>query len=505
MSSKPYKATLILVAVVLMFGVSLTQRELTRQRTKLGLNRFTELKGAPPVLALTTVALGGFRGLISNMLWIRANDLQENDKYFEMVQLADWITVLEPHFAQVWVVQAWNMAFNISVKFNDPADRWRWVEKGMELLRDKGLSYNPYDVLIHRELGWIYQFKMGDNLDDANMYYKLEWAREMTALFGGDKPNWEELINPTTPDAKRRAELLRTKYGMDPVFMEQMDDKHGPLEWRLPEAHAIYWGEHGLEMAEKNEHRIDPDTLIQLRRLVYQSMQLSFRRGRILRLGTGPNGEMIDFAPDLELIGKANAAYEDAIRNEPDKYQRDLSTAHRNLLMDAAYFFYTYGREKDALQWYHYLGQKYPDTPMLPNQPGSLPGKMSLDDYAIARIQDEVSTLGQYKTDDVIAGLERQSFMSLILGDDERAVGLDVTAKNLYQSYQKKIGPGAQNDVRLYIAPVEKTRRDVLNDLLQPGVLSPEDAAILRTKLGITNLPAATNPATNSVTVPSVQ
>ncbi len=138
MSGKLYKSMLAAVAVVLLAGVSLMQWRLTRERDALGLNRYTELKGAPPVLMLTTVALGGFRGLISNALWIRANDLQEQDKYFEMVQLADWITKLEPHFTQVWLVQAWNMAFNISVKFNDPADRWRWVETGHRTAARRG-------------------------------------------------------------------------------------------------------------------------------------------------------------------------------------------------------------------------------------------------------------------------------------------------------------------------------------------------------------------------------
>src|SRR5471030_3289820 len=114
MPAKLYKALLAGIAVILLVGVSLAQRELTVERDELGLTRYTELKGAPPVLALTTVALGGFRGLISNALWIRASDLQDQDKYFEMVQLADWITKLEPHFSQVWTVQAWNMAYNIS-------------------------------------------------------------------------------------------------------------------------------------------------------------------------------------------------------------------------------------------------------------------------------------------------------------------------------------------------------------------------------------------------------
>jgi hypothetical protein len=503
MTGKTYKWTLAAAAAALFFGVSRAQWGLTRDREELGLNRYTELRGAPPVLALTTVALGGFRGLISNALWMRASDLQDQDKFFEMVQLADWITKLEPHFAQVWVVQAWNMAFNISVKFNDPADRWRWVERGIELLRDEGLKYNPYDVLIHRELGWIFQFKMGDNLDDANEYYKLQWAREMSAIFQGDRPDWDELIHPTTEDARRRAALLRDKYKMDPVFMKQVDETYGPLEWRLPEAHAIYWGAQGLEMAKLNERRIDPDMLIQLRRIIYQSMQLAFRRGRIIHVGVGKNQRMVDLGPNLALIAKVNAAYEDAIRNEPDKYQHDLTTAHRNLLMDAAYFFYTYGREADAMRWYRYLGEKYPDKTMLPGEPDSLPGKMSLDDFAIARVEDEVKTQGQYKTQLVIEGLERQSLMSVASDDDDRATQLDSIARQIWKRYQDKIAPGAGNDQRLYIPPTKETRQMVLNDLLSPGTLPPEAAAVLATRMGMTNLPAATN--TVPVPVPQAQ
>src|SRR6059058_4733491 len=140
------KPILVMLAAVLLVGVSFVQKSLNRDRARLGLTRVAPLENAPPVLAFTTVALGGFRGLISNVLWIRATDLQDEDKFFEMAQLADWITELEPHFVQVWLVQAWNMAYNISVKFTDYSDRWRWVKRGFELLRDEGLRYNPNEM-----------------------------------------------------------------------------------------------------------------------------------------------------------------------------------------------------------------------------------------------------------------------------------------------------------------------------------------------------------------------
>src|SRR6266481_4800128 len=156
MNAKLKKMLLLVLAAALLIAVSRVQNSLNRDRELLGLTRVQPLENAPPVLAFTTVALGGFRGLISNALWIRASDLQDDDKYFEMAQLANWITVLEPHFVQVWLVQAWNMAYNISVKFKDFSDRWRWVRRGIELLRDDGLRYNPNETLIYRELGWFF-------------------------------------------------------------------------------------------------------------------------------------------------------------------------------------------------------------------------------------------------------------------------------------------------------------------------------------------------------------
>src|SRR5271157_4633319 len=152
MSGRLRTILLLLLVAGLLVGAGFVQQSLNRDRDRLGLTRVQPLENAPPVLAFTTVALGGFRGLISNALWMRATDLQDEDKFFEMAQLADWITKLEPNFVQVWLVQAWNMAYNISVKFKETApgefpDRWRWVKRGIELLRDDGLRFNPNETL----------------------------------------------------------------------------------------------------------------------------------------------------------------------------------------------------------------------------------------------------------------------------------------------------------------------------------------------------------------------
>lgn len=162
--SRIYKPLLLVLTLFMLVTSAITQRALNEERKALGLTLTEPLENAPPVLAFTTVALGGFRGLIANVLWLRANGLQQDGKYFEMVQLSDWITKLQPHFAMVWRFQAWNMAYNISIKFPDQKERWSWVQRGIELLRDEGIKYNPHEPTLYQELAWFFQHKIGNNL-----------------------------------------------------------------------------------------------------------------------------------------------------------------------------------------------------------------------------------------------------------------------------------------------------------------------------------------------------
>src|SRR5690606_498510 len=73
------------------------------------------------------VAMGAFRGLFVNMLWLPANKLKEEGKFHEAMNLSATITRLQPHFPKVWSFHAWNMAYNISVKTNTADERWNWV------------------------------------------------------------------------------------------------------------------------------------------------------------------------------------------------------------------------------------------------------------------------------------------------------------------------------------------------------------------------------------------
>ena len=494
--SRTRKVFLLVLAAALLFGVSRVQLQLNRDRDRLGLTRVQPLENAPPVLAFTTVALGGFRGLISNALWMRASDLQDEDKFFEMAQLADWITKLEPHFVQVWLVQAWNMAYNISVKFKDFPDRWRWVERGIELLRDDGLRYNPNETLIYRELAWFFQHKMGQNLDDANMYYKQEWANEMAKVFDKKTPNLDELIHPQTADQTNRARLLIEKYKMDPALMKDVDERYGPLEWRLPEAHAVYWAVKGLKVAEQNPTKINKDDLITLRRVIYQSMQMSFQRGRLI---SNPLVKAFEFGPNLDIIPKVSAAYEQAAQ-EDEKNRDHIERAHRNMLRDAVYFLYENNRIPDASKWFNYLGKKFPDKPILDRDTNSFPANITLDRYAVGRVIEDVSETSRDRVKAAVEGMVNNSYACLVSDQEERALGYKLLGRQVLNAYMSKIPKERVEAIGL--PPFEETDREILRRILDPENGAPfEFRALLRTKLG---MPAesATPPATTTNSPP---
>jgi hypothetical protein len=221
----------IVLAPILFFlaGSQLGSINSKRQQMKLISNE--PLKNAPPSLAFATVAMGAFRGLVVDVLWMRADRLKDEGQFFDARQLAEWITVLQPRFPAVWQFQAWNMSYNIAVAIpaTQPEERWRWVRNGYELLRDQGLELNPKSIGIYQELARIFHDKIGSVRDDVHKYYKLQLALAMEPLLGpadnqyfqalaGAPASWDEIIRD--PCA---ADLVSSLKAADGAFA---DDKN---------------------------------------------------------------------------------------------------------------------------------------------------------------------------------------------------------------------------------------------------------------------------------------
>src|SRR5260221_7327542 len=363
------------------------------------------------------------------------------------------------------------MAYNISVKFPDPADRWRWVQRGIELLRDDGLRYNPTEAQIYRELGWFFQNKMGQNLDDGHLYFKAAWAKEMPQVLSSGRPNCDELTTPKTDEAKKRAALLRDKYKMDPREMKAVEQVYGPMEWRLPESHAIYWASLGLKRSKKKE-------LIVLRRVIYQSMHIAVMRGRLISL------EPIVFGPDLSKVERANAAYERLI-DEDAEMRHAIKIAHKNFLKEVVYLLYIHNRLSDAAQRFKELLEKYPDA---------IPSRQTLAAYALAQITVKVNDPTHDRTQAILEGILAKHYFYLALDDDEQSEAYERMARNVWMFYTDTI---RKREKPLALPPLQEMKAEVVRQFLDPrSSLAPELKARLRNKLNLG--PEAAAPATNT-------
>lgn len=180
-------------------------------------------------------ALGGLRSIIAEVIWFRADRLQDEGRYVELAQLASTLTYMEPHTPEVWSYAAWNLGYNISVMMATYEDRWRWVLASIALLRDDGIRLNPDSAELYRELAWTFQLKLGADIDSAAALYRAKWKAlvEDVAARGA----WEEL-------------------GMTRGRMEEVERAYGIVERTHPQYSAIYWAHFGLPHAETANERI---------------------------------------------------------------------------------------------------------------------------------------------------------------------------------------------------------------------------------------------------------
>ena len=195
-------------------------------------------------------AFGGIRSIASEVVWFRADRLQDEGRYVELAQLAHALTLSEPHTPEVWSYAAWNLAYNVSVMMPKREDRWRWVYSSLRLLRDDGLRYNPHSAELYKELAMLFEFKLGLDIDDAAPLYREEWRKivEDVAARGA----WGEL-------------------GMTQERMEEIE-ANTPLKDRAdPLYSAVYWAVQGSPYADRR-------TAPFLNEILRQSLSLYVKR-----------------------------------------------------------------------------------------------------------------------------------------------------------------------------------------------------------------------------------
>lgn len=490
--------TIIILVIMTITGFALSNRQqyrLVDMQREMGLTSTDPMENAPPLVAFSTIALGGFRGILADLLWLRSMRLQDEGRYFELMQLSHWITQLEPRFPEVWGNQAWNMSYNISMLYTDPNDRWRWINNGIKLLRDEGIPNNEGLPNLYKELAWMYFHKIAATLDEYQEYNKRALAYEMQDVLGGPHPKYDELLSaaksladlqdlpgmqdlfdglreldfnpnstvllkrdilpesvltlldtsPAGPDLLKylRRQRLVKDLKLDPEYMKMIDDDYGELDWRMPQAHAIYWARKGQERCTK---KTDIYSKRNLDRVVYASLNDALRNGS---LSMDRESGLFLFTSNLNLLPALLESYREQLRMYPNS--PSAKTGFRHTLEEGISMSYAHHHTKMAQDLFDEFKEKYPEEV----------GDLDFDAFILRAIQ-----VGMEDLDDrtARARLEGYLFQSEIwnkLGETERALGYLRLAKLFRQRYMESLSEGQEFIDRLGLAPLQEVRDDV--------------------------------------------
>jgi hypothetical protein len=354
----------VAISALLFCGAAMITIPLDRNLENDGISLpVSETTGVPADVLLLQQTLGAFRGWAIDALWLRALERRDQGALHESMQLANWITKLQPYFPRVWNFQAWMLAFDMALDSRNPEQRWIWVREAVDLLRGPALRANPLSGEIHDQLSYLFWFKIGEFQDEAAIYYQarlcerwrqilgdprgqtgyLETLRDAAAAptdpsqlpakmledpalgqlietvwaqsappaavsnppFAGLSASWRESI-----EALLRRRILEHDMNMSVDLMVRISEELGAVDWRTPAAHAVYWGIQGaLRGTDAGlSATLNPDTIdeVLIETNVRIGLQQMVARGRAL---LDDSGKLITILPQPALL----PAYERAL------------------------------------------------------------------------------------------------------------------------------------------------------------------------------------------------
>ncbi len=165
-----------------------------RETHKLSQADLGEIDPTSEAIKLATL---GMRGIAADIMWMQANEYKKTENWTAFSAALEQITRLQPNFIAVWRFQGWNLAYNISVEFDDYRDRYYWVIKGINFIIG-GTKVNTNEPRLLYDVGWDVSQKIG-RADEHKQYRKLfkedndffdEHAAELGNVPPAERDNW---------------------------------------------------------------------------------------------------------------------------------------------------------------------------------------------------------------------------------------------------------------------------------------------------------------------------
>ncbi len=245
-----------------------------RDRYELSEAQLGEIDPAGSTIKLATL---GLRGVAANILWEKANNYKMKKDWTNLSATLQQITRLEPHFVSVWRFQAWNLSYNVSAEFDDYRERYRWVIKGIDFMRE-GIRRNEHEPMLVWDVGWYISHKIG-TADEKKQFRRLFKEDDETFRRWDDprpkedRDNWlvgkdwfrrsEKLVEQGADLKKTTPVLFFSHYPMSQMNYSEALENDGIFE----EKARLSWTKAGQEWFDFGARRIpatEKDRYIQL-------------------------------------------------------------------------------------------------------------------------------------------------------------------------------------------------------------------------------------------------
>lgn len=141
--------------------------------------------------SLAIVALGGFRGLAANFVWLNVHQAWTDRDWVRLRTQAEIAVQLQPRSEFYWENGAWHMAWNASTYWernmdeSNPSRRdieaHRWIEIGRDFL-DRGIKINPQSYTLLVRMGDLYANRLAE-YHQAYLWYAEAAKRPDAPLY----------------------------------------------------------------------------------------------------------------------------------------------------------------------------------------------------------------------------------------------------------------------------------------------------------------------------------
>ncbi len=292
-------------------------------------------------------------------------------------------------------------------------------------------------------------------------------------ISGLDERIVASLMDPKFNDAwnllsrHMRKRVLTDQYQMDVQRMKRYTEKYGPMDWRHPAAHAVYWSAKGVESAldRTNRNNVANQDFLNTDRITIQAVQELFRNGTIMydllsptSLFALPNVDFID--PYGEIIEELRLR---EIKQFKDKFGSDTSQrtwtmyrgGYENFLHDAISYLYRCG-DIDAAR---------ANQIKLATWPGRVGNdvdaqrirELPLDEFVLWNLQDRI-TSPNVAIQEIAGALITAYTRGLLAGDTEAFRGNFEYARQFHKAFtdEQSRGTPAGKDSERMMAQINK-------------------------------------------------